>query len=46
MQELTIIIWPIYDILYLKCGVYTLKQQNLALTKSPTYVQNETRNSA
>ena len=45
MQELTIVIWPIYDILCLKCGVDTLKQQNLVMIISPTCVQNKTRNS-
>ena len=45
MQELTIVIWPIYDILCLKCGVDTLKQQNLVILISPiaTCVQNKVK---
>ena len=39
MQELTIVIWPIYDILCLKCGVDSLEQQNSVIIISPSYHQ-------
>ena len=39
MQELTIVIWPIYDIRCLKCRVDSLEQQNSVTIISPSYHQ-------